>query len=102
MASGIALRAVARNPSSWRQLFQMLTKVRQNITCVICRKIYNINNNCETCDLNIRNNPDTPIIECFQALCQFITALEIYPVMCRRHQDRELVELIREGLYSLG
>lgn len=101
MASACAIKADARNPSSWRNLHRMLKMVSSNVTCVVCGKLFSLNNDCVTCELNIRTNPEVSFVNCYQSLCEFIASLEVYHVMCTRPEDTELVDLLRTGKYSL-
>lgn len=105
--SRVALQADCSDPSTWQEMHTLLPNLHEHLSCRICRKLVDQLNphidgfTCTVCvtDLQIgqgQYTPITSIIQCYKKLCSYIQKTQLYEVMCSRHEDNRLVELLTE------
>lgn len=99
----VALMAEHTNPLSWQEMHTHLPNLRKHLSCQICNKLVDCLNPlnegyaCTKCvNYQTKDNLNITIIKCYKLLCTLIHNLPIYDVMCSRHEDKHLVDLIDE------
>lgn len=101
--SRVALLAEHTNPLTWQEMHTLLPDLRKHLSCQICNKLvdclnpYNNKYACTKCvNYQAKEDLNITVIQCYKKLCTLIHKLPIYNVMCSRHEDKKLVELINE------
>lgn len=105
-SSRVALEAIdCADPDSWRPLHALLPKLREHISCGVCRKLADRPGPhadgfaCPECAAYEASGDATyEIVQCYRELCALVYKSPIYDVMCSRHEDAVLVELITEAI----